>query len=75
MFGSAQGEIRVVGCDWLGPAFTRGSLDAGQRHRREFRVAFDGSFPGASRLEGGAADLGFLLSASAEPESVGALES
>lgn len=75
VLGSARGEIRVVGCDLLGPAFTQGLLDAGLRHRSELRVAFDGSLPGASRLEAGTADLGFLVSASDARESVGALES
>lgn len=75
VFGTARGEIRVVGCDLLGPAFTQGLLEAGLRHRCELSVAFDGSLPGASRLDAGTADLGFLLSASDAPESVGALES
>jgi hypothetical protein len=75
VFESARGEIRVVGCDLLGPAFTQGLLEAGLRHRCEVRVAFDGSLPGSSRLEAGTADLGFLLSASDAKESVGVLES
>ena len=64
--GSARGEIRVVGYDLLGPAFTQSSLEEGLRHRCERRVAFDGNLSGASRLEAGLGSIGDLVGLSRE---------
>jgi hypothetical protein len=60
-FSAVAAEIRVVGCDLLGPDFAAALRAEAQRQEHDLTLALDGSHGGRARFEAGAADLALLV--------------
>jgi len=58
---AAAAEIRVVGCDLLGPDFAAALRAHAQRCEVDLTLALEGSHGGRARFEAGAADLALLV--------------